>query len=90
MRVGIFILILMVGFVTSLAVSAADERRNNQGSRPAPQDATKERRPPPSVTVIGAGTPMASSAARSGAPPNEDMGRVVDVIVDARAPCAPR
>jgi hypothetical protein len=82
MRVGIFILILMAGFATSLAVSAADDAATTQGSRPAPQDATKEPAPPPSVTVIGAKDAHGILGREVRSAANEDMGRVVDVIVD--------
>jgi len=82
MRVGIFILILMVGLTAGLAVSAADDAATTQGSRTAPQDAAKEPVPPPSVTVIGAKDAHGILGREVRSAANEDMGRVVDVIVD--------
>jgi hypothetical protein len=53
-----------------------------QATRPAPQGATKEPAPPPSVSVIGARDAhgMLGREVRSAA--DENMGRIVDVIVD--------
>jgi hypothetical protein len=53
-----------------------------QPSRPAQQSAPKEPAPPPSVTVIGARDAhgVLGRDVRSAA--GEDMGRIVDVIVD--------
>jgi hypothetical protein len=66
------------GFATALAQTDALP----QPSRPAPQGASKEPAPPPSVTVIGARDAhgVLGRDVRSAA--DEDMGRIVDVIVD--------
>ena len=82
MRARFFIAFLMVGLTTSLAVSAADDTTVTQGTRTAPQDVTKEPAPPPSVTVIGARDAHGILGREIRSAANEDMGRVVDVIVD--------
>ncbi len=70
----------LAGFATAFganrcAAAAAEPRR-------APQSAPKEPAPPPSVTVIGARDAhgVLGRDVRSAA--DEDMGRIVDVIVD--------
>jgi hypothetical protein len=84
------LLVMFVGAVlaTSAAVWAQDEAPpQTKGAVPQetkkPPEAQKEPAPPPSVTVIGArdahgilGREVRSAAA------NENMGRIVDVIVD--------
>lgn len=82
MRAGILILFLLVGMTTSLPVSAADDPAATQGKRAAPQDAAKEPAPPPSVTVIGARDALGILGREVRSAANENMGRVVDVIVD--------
>jgi hypothetical protein len=82
MRAGFFIALLMVGVATSLAASAADDTAATQGTRAAPQDATKEPAPPASVTVIGARDAHGILGREVRSAANEDMGRMVDVIVD--------
>ena len=82
MRAGFFIAILMLGLATSFAVSAAEEPATTQGKRAAPQDAVKEPAPPPSVTVIGARDALGILGRDVRSPANENMGRIVDVIVD--------
>ena len=82
MRIGILILFLIAGLAGGPAVSAAEDTGATQGSRTAPADAAKEPAPPPSVTVIGAKDAhgILGRDVRSAA--NEDMGRIVDAIVD--------
>jgi hypothetical protein len=82
MRAGFFIALLMIGVATSLAASAADDTAATQGTRAAPQDATKEPAPPASVTVIGARDAHGILGREVRSAANEDMGRIVDVIVD--------
>ncbi len=82
MRVGIFIVFLIAGPTTILPVRAADDAGMTQGSRTAAQDAAKEPAPPPSVTVIGARDAHGILGREVRDAANEDMGRVVDVIVD--------
>ena len=96
MRIGILILVLIAGLAGGPAASAAEDT-GTQGSRTAPPDAAKEPAPPPSVTVIGARDAHGILGREVRSAANEDMGRVVDVIVDregnvraARSVCAIR
>jgi hypothetical protein len=83
MRIGIVIMLVAAMSIACAAVRAADDAP--QPTPPPVQAAPKapaKQEPPPSVTVIGArdahgilGRDVRSSA-------NEDMGRIVDVIVD--------
>src|SRR5216110_1893918 len=82
MRIGILILFLVAGLAGSPAASAAEDTGTTQGSRPAPPDAAKEPPPPPSVTVIGARDAHGILGREVRSAANENMGRVVDVIVD--------
>jgi hypothetical protein len=90
MRAGIFIMSLIAGLAMSLPVSAAEDS-GTQGSRAAPADAAKdatkdapkkEPAPPPSVTVIGARDALGILGRDVRSAANENMGRIVDVIVD--------
>jgi hypothetical protein len=69
-------------FAVSAVATAADDTGAPPASKAAPQDAAKPPAPPPSVTVIGARDAhgILGRDVRSAA--NEDMGRIVDVIVD--------
>jgi hypothetical protein len=90
------VLASLIAVALAASVSATSEAAENPGSPPADQGSpqplqpqtptppatTKEPSPPPSVTIIGAreahgvlGRDVLSAA-------NEDMGRIVDVIVD--------
>lgn len=73
---------VMVSVAAMSLAWAADDPAPPQPSKPAPQETAKEPVPPPSVTVIGAHDAhgLLGREVRSAA--NEDMGRVVDVIVD--------
>jgi hypothetical protein len=83
MRIGILILFLIAGLAGGPAASAAEDTGATQGGRTAPQDAAKEPPlPPPSVTVIGAKDAHGILGREVRSAANEDMGRVVDVIVD--------
>ena len=82
MRIGILILFLIAGLAGSPLASAAEDTGATQGSRTAPKDAGKEPAPPPSVTVIGAKDAHGILGREVRSAANEDMGRVVDVIVD--------
>jgi hypothetical protein len=82
MRAAILIISLTVGLMAFVAAKAADEAAPPQVNKEEPQDAAKQPAPPPSVTVIGARDAhgILGRDVRSAA--NEDMGRIVDVIVD--------
>ena len=82
MRIGILILFLIAGLSGGPAASAADDTGAKQGSRSAPPDAVKEPVPPASVTVIGARDAHGILGREVRSAANEDMGRVVDAIVD--------
>jgi hypothetical protein len=82
MRVCILILLLSVGLAGSALVYAAEDTGTTQGSRAVAPDAAKEPAPPPSVTVIGARDAHGILGREVRSAANEDMGRVVDVIVD--------
>src|SRR4030095_5604937 len=82
MRTAVLITLLIAGLTASLPVSAADDTGTTQGKRAAPQEAAKEPAAPPSVTVIGARDALGILGRDVRSPANEDMGRIVDVIVD--------
>ena len=82
MRARILIAVLIVGTTANFAVLAADDTAATQGKRAAPQETAKEPVPPPSVTVIGARDALGILGREVRSPANENMGRVVDVIVD--------
>ena len=81
MRIGILIVVLLAGIAAGVAASVAQDA-GTQGARTAPADAAKEPAPPPSVTVIGAKDAHGILGREVRSAANEDMGRVVDVIVD--------
>jgi hypothetical protein len=82
MRPAILIISLTVGLTAFVAARAADEAAPPQANKEEPQEVAKQPAPPPSVTVIGARDAhgILGRDVRSAA--NEDMGRIVDVIVD--------
>ena len=82
MRTGILIVFLIVGLTGGPEGYAAEDAGATQGNRAATPDSAKEPAPPASVTVIGARDAhgILGRDVRSAA--NEDMGRIVDVIVD--------
>ena len=82
MRIGILILFLIAGLAGGPAASAADDAGATQGSRSAPAEAAKEPVPPASVTVIGARDAHGILGREVRSAANEDMGRIVDAIVD--------
>ena len=82
---------LVILVAASLAASpAASSRAQNDASEPpppqqqntAPPVAPKEPAPPPSVTIIGARDAHGVLGREVRSPTDEDMGRIVDVIVD--------
>jgi hypothetical protein len=82
MRIGILVMVLIAGLAAGPPASVAQDPGATQGARTAPLDATKEPAPPPSVTVIGARDAHGILGREVRSAANEDMGRVVDVIVD--------
>jgi hypothetical protein len=86
MRVKILFMLVIVAFTASLAalswgqgVTTAPQTPQQQEGTPPP---AKEPAPPPSVTVIGASEAHGVLGHDVRSPANEDMGRIVDVIVD--------
>lgn len=77
--------IAVAAFVAAAAL-AADGRSQTGGNSPqpdpAPMTAPKEPAPPPSVTVIGARDAHGVLGRDVRSPTDEDMGRIVDIIVD--------
>jgi PRC-barrel domain len=82
MRIGILVVFLIAGLSGSVVAFAAEDTGATQGGRAASPDAAKEPAPPPSVTVIGARDAHGILGREVRSAANEDMGRVVDVIVD--------
>jgi hypothetical protein len=87
MRVKILFTLVTVAFTASLAALSWGQGVTTAPSAPqqqeeAPPAAAKEPAPPPSVTVIGASEAHGVLGHDVRGPANEDMGRIVDVIVD--------
>lgn len=82
MRVSFLIAIAVVVVAVSAPGRAADDTVSPPAPRAAPQDAAKAPAPPPSVTVIGARDAHGILGREVRSAANEDMGRIVDVIVD--------
>lgn len=86
MRAGILIISLTVGLTAFVAAKAADkaadETASPQANKQEPQEVAKQPAPPPSVTVIGARDAHGILGREVRSAANEDMGRIVDVIVD--------
>jgi hypothetical protein len=82
MRARFIVLFLIAALAGGFAAYAADDTGTTPGSRAAAPDATKDPAPAPSVTVIGARDAHGILGREVRSAANEDMGRVVDVIVD--------
>jgi hypothetical protein len=82
MRTSLLIVLVATGCAALVAARAADDPPPAPDNKPTAQQQAKEPAPPPSVTVIGARDAhgILGRDVRSNA--NEDMGRIVDVIVD--------
>jgi len=82
MRAGILVMVVTLGLTAFVAAKAADDAASPPANKEELQDVVKQPAPPPSVTVIGARDAhgILGRDVRSAA--NEDMGRIVDVIVD--------
>jgi hypothetical protein len=87
MRARIWMTFVAAAFAASTAAWAADDAGSPPtASKAAPQagakEGVKEPAPPPSVTVIGARDAHGILGREVRSAANEDMGRIVDVIVD--------
>jgi PRC-barrel domain len=87
MRARIWMTLIAAAFAAPTAVLAADDAASPPAtSKAAPQagakEGVKEPAPPPSVTVIGARDAHGVLGREVRSAANEDMGRIVDVIVD--------
>jgi hypothetical protein len=88
MRARRLFAVLAIVFAAFAAATswAADETSPAAGNPPqpgsAPAAASKEAVPPPSVTIIGARDAHGVLGRDVRSPTNQDMGRIVDVIVD--------
>jgi hypothetical protein len=80
MRARILIAIVAASVAVWPAARAADDPGSAPANKAAPQ--AKEPAPPPSVTVIGARDAHGILGREVRSAANEDMGRIVDVIVD--------
>jgi hypothetical protein len=84
MRVKILFMVAIAAFTTSLAAPSWGQGvtttppSQQEGGPPA----MKEPTPPPSVTIIGASEAHGVLGREVRSPADEDMGRIVDVIVD--------
>ncbi|SIO65697.1 PRC-barrel domain-containing protein [Bradyrhizobium erythrophlei] len=82
MRASMLIVLVAGALAVFAAARAADDSSPPPASKTAPQGAAKEPAPPPSVTVIGARDAHGILGREVRSAANEDMGRIVDVIVD--------
>ena len=85
MRTRPVVMFIAVALATFVAVTsqAQDDKGSPTPARPpAPAAASKDAAPPPSVTIIGAGDAHGVLGRDVRSPAAEDMGRIVDVIVD--------
>ena len=76
----LIVLGLIVSGVSGTGIVAAADETPSVQAQPTP--APKEAPPPPSVTIIGARDAHGILGREVRSPANEDMGRIVDVIVD--------
>jgi hypothetical protein len=81
MRTRLLMILVGVALATSAAVWAQNEAPP-QTKGAVPPEAAKEPAPPPSVTVIGARDAHGILGREVRSAANENMGRIVDVIVD--------
>ena len=83
MRARIWMILVAAAFAASTAAGAADDAASPPTtSKAPPQAGAKEPAPPPSVTVIGARDAHGILGREVRSAANENMGRIVDVIVD--------
>lgn len=83
MRARWFVAVLAVAIATSIGAWAQSETQGRSVAQDVPkQDAAKEPKPPASVTVIGARDAHGILGREVRSAADENMGRIVDVIVD--------
>jgi PRC-barrel domain len=86
MRARPKLIVMAAGFAALAVAASRAENETAQPPSPPPQSstpaATKEPAPPPSVTVIGAREAHGVLGRDVRSPTDEDMGHIVDVIVD--------
>jgi hypothetical protein len=84
-RRSAWLAIAVAGFAAVAALAADGTPPTDENSpqpNPAPAAAPKEPAPPPSVTVIGARDAHGVLGRDVRSPTDEDMGHIVDVVVD--------
>jgi PRC-barrel domain len=82
-RLLVFLAIALAGFAApSWAADDTGSPQNQPQPATAPATAPKEAVPPPSVTIIGARDAHGVLGREVRSPADEDMGRIVDVVVD--------
>ena len=77
-----FLVAALAALTTAWAANDASSPQPSQQPGAAPPMAAKEPAPPPSVTVIGARDAHGVLGREVRSPSDQDMGRIVDVIVD--------
>jgi hypothetical protein len=82
MRAKLLIAFLLAGIAGLATAWAQNDPPPSQQQSTAPPAAPKEPAPPPSVTVIGARDAHGVLGREVRSPADEDMGRIVDVVVD--------
>jgi PRC-barrel domain len=82
MRATLLIAFVAIALAMFTTARAADDSGPPPANKAAPQGTAKEPAPPPSVTVIGARDAHGILGREVRSAANEDMGRIVDVIVD--------
>jgi hypothetical protein len=73
---------LLIAALATLATASAQTDTPPPANRAVPQGAPKEPAPPPTVSVIGARDAHGVLGREVRSAADEDMGRIVDVIVD--------
>jgi hypothetical protein len=89
MRAKNLSMLIAIAIATTAAATSRAQQNDTASPQAAPQQqnttppaAPKEPAPPPSVTIIGAGEAHGVLGREVRSPADEDMGRIVDVIVD--------
>ena len=86
MRARRKLIVMAAGFAALAVAASRAENETAQPPSPPPQSSapavTKEPAPPPSVTVIGAREAHGVLGRDVRSPTDEDMGHIVDIIVD--------